>query len=466
MYKVILALICVVLTVIGGLWIAEQETLYDFALVGLDGRVRSSIQIFPVAAGGGLILILALSAGRIWQFLSALPGRLAERRAAQRKERGYVALTKGLAAVAAGDARESANLAAKSKALLKDQKLTALLSAQSAQLQGKAGLATQEYQALLKDEETAFLGLRGLAMQALRDGEEAAALRHVRAAKAIKPNAPWVLDLLYQLELSQGHILQSAEAVKAARLNDLLPQDAARARLAPLYAAVAKQALAEGETDQALKLTAQSLEQSPGFLPATLIRARALLKAGKPGQAKSLTQKAWRLAPQPDLLALHMEAANVGEDTKARKRVAMNLMKGNSTPAGQLALGEFLLAELEMVPARAALEAAQDQGSIRATAILDEVASIERTLEMEEGASEETRAEAQQRAKDLVQIALSAPVEAGWVCAACGSEHPQWALTCSTCGEVGLIEWQTFSERRIVKPVRGLLEAPTLSGLK
>ena len=132
MYKLVLALICVALVVLGGLWVAELDSFYYIEIVTAEG-VSSTHRVFTVVAIAIVALILALSAGRIWQFISALPGRLAERHAAARKERGYVALTKGLAAVAAGDARESANLASKSKALLKDQKLTALLSAQSAQ---------------------------------------------------------------------------------------------------------------------------------------------------------------------------------------------------------------------------------------------------------------------------------------------------------------------------------------------
>ena len=230
----------------------------------------------------------------------------------------------------------------KTGALLKDQKLTALLLAQSAQLQGHQALASQEYRALLEDEETAFLGLRGLAMQALRQGKTTEALRHVRAAQALKPNAPWVIDLLYHLELAEGNLINSAEAVKkTARLNDLISRDTAGTRLAPLYTAAGTDAMARDQDQKALRLSGLALDQTPTYMAAVLTRVRALLRAQKLKQARALIQKIWRHKTQPDLLPLYLEASNVGDNPKARRKSLLNLIKTNRGQDGQLALGNF-----------------------------------------------------------------------------------------------------------------------------
>ncbi len=60
--------------------------------------------------------------------------------------------------------------------LLAEPPLTLLLSAQAAQLNGDEQAARRYFTAMLDRAETEFLGLRGLVMQALRGGDEAAAL--------------------------------------------------------------------------------------------------------------------------------------------------------------------------------------------------------------------------------------------------------------------------------------------------
>ncbi len=464
MYRLILALIALIAVALLAWGVAYIDETYTIQIVEGKNQACPGCQGVPAIlvalVVAGLLMIAALG-GRIWQFISALPARLAERRAAQRKERGYVALTKGLAAVAAGDAKESAQLATKSKNLLKDQKLTALLSAQSAQLQGKEGVATGEFKRLLEDEETAFLGLRGLAMQALREGRDVEALRYVKEAQELKPNAPWVLDLLYQLELRDGNALGSAAAVKQAQIGGYVGRDSAAARLAPLYTHEAQAALAKGEIDAAFTYSGKALEQISGYLPAVLIRAKALLALDKPGQAKSLLSRTWKKVSHPDMLPLYLQASNTDTDQKA-KRAGLSLLKGSQSRAGQTALGEFLLEHLDLAPARTALEAAQDRGSARASQILDHVPAIEVALAEGEGLEGDEAEEARQKAKDLVQVALTGPTDSAWLCAACGSAHSDWQLHCSSCESTGTVEWQDLDDRRVVQPARGLIERQAL----
>ena len=409
----------------------------------------------------GCGLILALFGGRIWQFVAALPERLVERRAAQRKERGYVALTKGLAAVAAGDAKESAQLATNSKNLLKDQKLTALLIAQSAQLQGKEGLAKGEFKRLLEDEETAFLGLRGLAMQALRAGRDGEALRYVKEAQALKPRVPWVLDMLYQLELRDGNALGSAAAVKQAQISGLVPHDGAAARLAPLYTHEAQATLADGKMDAALSLSGKALDQIAGYLPAVLIRAKALIALGKPERAKSLIKRNWKKTSHPDMLSLYVQASGADSDDKIR-RTGLALLRGSQTRAGQTVLGAFLLEQLDLPSARTALEAARDRGSARAAQILTHRPAIEAALAEAESLEDTAAQSARAKARDLVQLALTAPHDSSWLCAACGTTHSDWQLQCRFCESAGTVQWQDPDDRRLVHPSHGLIERPSL----
>jgi len=301
-------------------------------------------------------------------------------------------------------------------------------------------------------------------MQALREGREIEALRYVKEAQAIRPNAPWVLDLLYQLELRSGNALDGAEAVRTARLNGLVPADGASARLAPLYTHGAKTALLAEDMQEALDLSAKALEQDQGFLPAVLIRARALLAAGRVGQAKSVLTQAWKRGAHPDASELYLGTLDETKPAKARRQ-SVAFLSGGKDKAAKTALGEYLLLQLDLPAARAALEQARDDGSARATAILQHVPAIEAALAEGDGAREEFEQEARDKALNLFQVALMEPQDSAWLCAACGSEADEWHLKCEACGENGTIEWQDINDRRIVKPVRGLIERPGMDSL-
>ena len=57
---------------------------------------------------------------------------------------------------------------------------------------------------MLKHPETEFLGLRGLLAQAIKDDDTATALRLARRAHLRRPNTPWVLTTLFDLQTQAG----------------------------------------------------------------------------------------------------------------------------------------------------------------------------------------------------------------------------------------------------------------------
>src|SRR5690606_23953069 len=113
------------------------------------------------------------------------PWSAIRRRADQRREAGFRALTLGLAAVAAGDAEEARRQAREADRLLRDPSLTRLLSAQAAALNGDTAAAAKYFAALRDNDDTAFLGLVGLLRQALARGDDERALELADEAYAL-----------------------------------------------------------------------------------------------------------------------------------------------------------------------------------------------------------------------------------------------------------------------------------------
>ena len=119
---------------------------------------------------------------------------------ALRNQRGFVALTKAMDAISAGDANDAARWAKTAIALLPEQSLALLLAAQASQLQGDDEATEQFYKAMLETPNTRFLGLRGLVMQSLHHRDYEHALNYLREARRLRPAAPWALSQKQEVE--------------------------------------------------------------------------------------------------------------------------------------------------------------------------------------------------------------------------------------------------------------------------
>ena len=151
-----------------------------------------------------LLILLGVALWLLYRWIVGAPGALLEGWGESRRRRGYRELTQGLAAVAAGDGAEAQKHARKAEQLLSEPPLTLLLSAQAAQLTGDRDGAKRAFNAMLEDEQMAFLGLRGLIGQALRDGDQAKALGYAERAFKLRPQTPWVVHSLFDMQAQVG----------------------------------------------------------------------------------------------------------------------------------------------------------------------------------------------------------------------------------------------------------------------
>ena len=81
---------------------------------------------------------------------------------------------------------------------------------------------------MLERPETAFLGLRGLLMQAQRDGDEKAALDYAREAYKLRPKTPWVLTTLFDLQVRHGDWTNARVTLDEAIRQHAIPADEGR----------------------------------------------------------------------------------------------------------------------------------------------------------------------------------------------------------------------------------------------
>ena len=383
------------------------------------------VLIVAVAALAAVVAIV----WRLWRATLRSPRSYLRRRAASRRERGYRALTHGMVAVAAGDAEEAKRQARRAGALLDEPPLTLLLSAQAAQLDGDETAARRYFGAMMERDETSFLGLRGLLMQALRRGDDAAALELAQRARAERPETPWVVQTLLDLQVKRGAWTEALPTLAEASRLGLVESEAARRQRAALLVEEARRLGSGGDRDGALAKAREAHKLDPAFVPAAAEFAALLISAGRIRKATRTIESTWTHAPHPALARAYAALAP-GEPPIERARRFERLASLNSaTPEAHIALAETAIKARLFGEARRHLEAAiAERPFARAYRLMAELE------EADQGDSE--------AATRWLRRAAEAPADPAWICGRCGAARGQWHARCEACGAFATLVWR------------------------
>src|SRR4051812_34716750 len=240
-----------------------------------------------------VLVAIAALAYRLWRGIRGAPGAFGRARSARKRERGYRALTRGMVAVAAGDAAGARRFAREADTMLRDPPLTMLLSAQAAQLNGDDKAAERYFQTMLDMPETAFLGVRGLLTQAIRDGNQGEALQLARRAKSLQPQTPWVLTTLFDLDTRAAQCGRADQTLHDALKAGAIPVQNGRHHRPALLLERSYEAELEGHHDAALSYAKTACDVQPSFAPAASRYGRLLARTGKQRKAVKVLEKAW-----------------------------------------------------------------------------------------------------------------------------------------------------------------------------
>ncbi|WP_051340977.1 heme biosynthesis protein HemY [Azospirillum halopraeferens] len=418
-------LIKVAIVVAIAVWLAERPGTVAIAWQGWVVETSVGVAVLVTVAALGLAALLY----RLWRAVWGGPSSLRRYRRTRRRERGYQALTKGLVAVAAGDAGTARSMARKADGLLNEPPLTMLLSAQAAQLTGDDAAARRYFTAMLERPETAFLGLRGLLTQALRKGDRVEALTLARRARQIQPDTPWLLATLYDLEARSGDWAAAEATLEAAvRAGAVTPEDGRHHRAALLLER-SFEAERRGRSDSALHHARAAHDLLPGFVPAAARLAGLLAGGDRLKQAAKVVERTWRLLPHPELADVYRQVLE-GYDPLARVKMFQKLLSQSPNHVeSHLALARACLDAKLWGEARTHLTKAMElQPSRRIHRLL---AELERGEHQDEDAARAW----------LVQAA-SAPADPAWTCRSCGAVSRDWAGLCGHCSAFDSLDWK------------------------
>ncbi len=448
----LLILAALAAAVVAAATVADYPGSVDITWQGWE--IETSVAVL-VAVLAVMVLALWLLFGLMAK-LVRLPGRFRRNRRERRRRHGEIALTRGMIALAAGDADGAQRYASRAEALLARTPLTLLLAAQAAQLAGDEAAAQNRYTAMLDDKDGEFLGLRGLLGQALKGGDSEEALRLTRRAIGLRPNAAWVFETLFALEIDAGRWEAARDILDGAARRHLLPEARAAHHRAVILYQLSLAAEVAGERRRALSLAASAAAAAPDLAPAAVRHARLLIDEDKRRAARRAVERAWSVTPHPSLARLWAE---LGGGAPALELVTWfeKLAAHNPDAAeSHVAVAEAALAAQLWGEARRhlglAIAAAAPDGPSRRLCLL--------RARLEESEHPQSNA-----AREWMDHALAAPPDAAYVCARCGRENGEWHAVCPHCHSFDTLSWRTPASAPTAAPSLPAAEAQAATPL-
>lgn len=350
MFRLVLWLLGVAALAAGLSWLADRpgSLLINWQGYEIETSVFRAIVLLALLIGASILLWSI--ARQIWEAPASI-GNFFNRR---RHRRGLEALSGGMIAIGAGDRQQAMRYAVQARRALPDEPLTHVLRAQAAQLAGDRATARRIFEGMLGAPETEQLGLRGLFLEAEREGETAAAQQFAERALSANPKLGWPAEALFDLQCKAGDWKAALETLAVARRHGHVERSVADRRRAVLLTAQA-QASEDNDPNRALALALEAHGLAADLIPAAAIAARLLAARGNIAKLAKVVQKTWKRAPHPDLATAYAYA-RLGDSPRDRlERVRQLAALAPHSSESPIAVAEAAIDAKEWDLARQAL---------------------------------------------------------------------------------------------------------------
>jgi HemY protein len=422
MLRLIGFLVTVAILASGLAWLADRpgELVVQWQGYQIETSVFRAIIIFVVAVGAVMLLWSLLR--YLWHSPAIVGSRLAKRR----QRMGLDALSSGMIALGAGDRGAATRSALQARKSLPNEPLTHLLRAQAAQLSGDRTTARRIFEAMLGSPDTEQLGLRGLFLEAQREGETEAAKHFAERAIALNAKLGWAVDALFDLQCRQSDWAGAIETLAIARKQGHVDRARADRRRAVLLTAQA-QATEESDPERALNLALEAHGLAPSLVPAAAIAGRMLAARGNTPRAAKILQRAWTRSPHPELATAYAYA-RIGDSPRDRlDRVKQLSALSPNSVEGPIAVAITAIEARQYEEARDALK-----GLLHGR-MSQRVATLMARIEGEEHGDKG-------RVREWLARAVNAPRDPAWTADGIVSDH--WAPISPVTGALDAFQWR------------------------
>ncbi len=428
MIKVLVFLVVLAALAFGFAWIADQPGSVSV----VAGGQRYDMDLV-VALGIGIgIVITAMIVWSVVRFVFRIPTLMSLTARMRRRNKGYAALTRGMVAAGAGDARGAARAARDAEKLIGPEPLALLLSAQAAQMNGDRAGAERAFRRMADNPETRLLALRGLHAEARRRGDDDAAAEYAREAHEMAA-APWAGQAVLERRAMADDWAGALQVVETNLARKAVDRQTADRQRAALKTALAMR-LEERDPAEALALAREAQKLSPDLVPASVLAGALLARRGDLRRAAKILEAAWRANPHPDIARAYVElrSGDAAGDRLSRARALARLAPGHAE--SQLAIARAALEARDFDAARRSMSELIEGGRRPTARMCLMMADIEET---EHGPSG--------RVREWLARAARAPRDPAWV--ADGVVSDRWLPASPATGQIDAFRWETPVER-------------------
>jgi HemY protein len=419
MIRVLVFLVLAGLLALGVVWLADRPG--QVAITWLDYHVDLSVMVMMVT-----IAVIAIAAIVLWslvRFFLRSPQlfRLALRERKRRK--GFDAISRGLIAIGAGDARAAQRYAALADKSAAGESLALLLRAQTAQMNGDRTGAEAAFRAMAERADTRLLGLRGLFVEAQRHNDPVAARLAAEEAARVAPALAWAGQAVLEFRCAAGDWEGALAALEESRKSGALDRAVYRRRRAVLL--MARAIAEEDNRDTARALALDATRLAPDLVPAAALAGRLLTEGGERRKAAKIIEAAWKANPHPDLADAyaHLRLSDSARDRLSRVQALARIAPGHVE--GALAIARAALDAREFAAARSALEPLAAEPTQRVAMLMAELEE----LEGDAG-----------RAREWMARALNAALDPAWT--ADGIVSDRWLPVSPVTGRLDAFQWK------------------------
>ncbi len=433
MLKVVIFLTTAALLALGIAWFADRPG--NVSVTWLGYRIETSIlvAIFAVA----LLAAFIVTVWSVYRAILRSPDQVSLFFRHRRAAKGYLAITRGLLAIGAGDAREARRAADEAARLSPGDPLVLLLNAQSAQIEGDRAGAERIFRDMIRRDDTKLLGLRGLYIEAQRRNDAEGARLYAEEAAKVSPNTGWAAQAALDYRTAAADWTAALAALDA--MKSSLDKSEYRRKRAVLLTARAI-SLETTDRDAARALALDAVKLAPDLTPAAALAGRLLAEANAVRKAGKILDTAWQAAPHPDIATTYANLRFGDSARERRNRVKRLADKKPDHIESALALAQASLDARDFPAARAALAPYLPAPTRRVATLMAEIEEAEGDV----GRSREWMARAMRAAPDPV-----------WT--ADGAVSEQWLPVSPVTGKLDAFQWKVpvaeiGFERPLIEP--------------
>ncbi len=350
MIRIVFFLLAVTALALGAMWIVERPG--EIVLTWQGWRISTSVTVALIALAA--LLVTTIVVWSLLRFFVTAPGNLSMFLTERRRARGWRALSRGMIAAGAGNLALARNSANEAQKILGHEPLAMLLAAQAAQLDGDAPRAEAEFRAMLAQPETRLLGLRGLYLEARRRDDHLAARDAAEEAAKSDAGILWASEALLEFQSIRGEWDEAIATVEREAKAGAIDKPMMKRRRAVLLTAQGL-TIEHNDPSKALVLAREAAKLAPSLVPAAALAGRLEARDGSLRRAQRVIEKAWAIAPHPELAESYGGLRPQDAAKERLLRIKSLARKNAEHPEATIAIARAAIDAQDFVAAREAL---------------------------------------------------------------------------------------------------------------